>query len=141
LRLLVFPLGRRLPYPADSLGHEIAALLLTPSEARDRLTAGIHTNADSADRAGRVEHAFQQAIAVEPVEHKLRAAGMKPPHYGYDDAWLDAAVAKGAIDAQEAAQYRNAQQAVSEAIRVDDFPAGDAEPHTTQRPQRISYLP
>ena len=122
LRVLVFPLGRRFRYPGDPLGAEIANLLLTPSEARDRLTAGIHISSDSNDAAGRMEYALQQTIAIASVEHKLRAARIKPPSYGYGDEWLHAAVASGIITTAEAAQYRTAQQAVMEAIKVDDFP-------------------
>ncbi len=138
LRVLVFPLGRRLRYPSDALGHEVATLLLAPSETRDRLTAGIHLTADPADRAGRVEHAMQQAFAAEPVENKLRAAGIKPPHYGYDDAWLDAVIARGIITGEDAALYRRAQEAMLQAIRVDDFAAIDAESQSTRKPQRTS---
>ena len=42
LKVLIFPLGRRLSPPSDHLGHEIAALLMEPGEARDRLTAGMY---------------------------------------------------------------------------------------------------
>ena len=42
---LVFPWGRRAQAPSDRLGHRVAALLLTPSDTRDRLAEG-----DRADR-------------------------------------------------------------------------------------------
>ena len=42
LSVLIFPLGRRLSPPADKLGHQVAALLMQPGAARDRLTAGIY---------------------------------------------------------------------------------------------------
>jgi acyl-CoA dehydrogenase len=42
LRILVFPMGRRLSPPSDHTGHRIAALLMQPGAARDRLTAGIY---------------------------------------------------------------------------------------------------
>ncbi|MDE2090010.1 MAG: acyl-CoA dehydrogenase, partial [Gammaproteobacteria bacterium] len=41
LRLLVFPLGKPYAPPGDVLGHAVARRILEPSEARDRLTAGI----------------------------------------------------------------------------------------------------
>ncbi|MGH8502513.1 MAG: acyl-CoA dehydrogenase [Gammaproteobacteria bacterium] len=139
LRVLVFPLGRRLRYPADPLGAEVASLLLTPSDARDRLTAGIHITSDSKDAAGRVEFALQQMTAIAPVEQKLQAARVRPPSYGYDDDWLDAAVSRGIITAAEAAQYRNAQQAVKEAIAVDDFPRTLREGAQTPAQARTAY--
>ncbi|MDP1996029.1 MAG: acyl-CoA dehydrogenase [Gallionella sp.] len=42
LSALIFPLGMRLSPPADQLGHQIAALMMQPGAARDRLTAGIY---------------------------------------------------------------------------------------------------
>ncbi|MBA2492068.1 MAG: acyl-CoA dehydrogenase [Gammaproteobacteria bacterium] len=140
LRVLVFPLGRRFRYPADPLGTEIANLLLTPSAARDRLTAGIHISSDSKDAAGRVEYALQQTTAIAPVEHKLRAALIKPPSYGYGDEWLHAAVVSGIITTAEAAQYRTAQQAVMDAIQVDDFPQTlGADAQTLAQASRPAY--
>ena len=41
LWLLVFPLGRRAQAPTDRLGHRVAALLMTPCDARDRLADGV----------------------------------------------------------------------------------------------------
>jgi acyl-CoA dehydrogenase len=138
LRLLIFPLGRRLRHPSDASGHEAASLLLAPSETRDRLTAGIYINEHPGDATGRLEYALRHTIAVEPVEQKLRTAGVKPPSYGYEDAWLDTAVMQGVITGEEATLYRTAQEATREAIRVDDFPpqrgrllaTGESEPGT-----------
>ena len=42
LSALIFPLGKRLVPPSDHLGHEVAALLMQPGEARDRLTCGMY---------------------------------------------------------------------------------------------------
>ncbi|MDD5300861.1 MAG: acyl-CoA dehydrogenase [Gallionella sp.] len=42
LGVLIFPLGLRLSPPSDHLGHQIAALLMQPGAARDRLTAGMY---------------------------------------------------------------------------------------------------
>jgi acyl-CoA dehydrogenase len=51
LRVLIFPLGRCLAPPSDELGHQVAALLLQPGPARDRLTVGMYVpKAHSKDR-------------------------------------------------------------------------------------------
>jgi acyl-CoA dehydrogenase len=42
LSALVFPTGLRLSPPSDRLGHEVAALLMQPGAARDRLTDGMY---------------------------------------------------------------------------------------------------
>src|SRR6476646_9653635 len=45
MHCVVFPLGRPYVVPSDRLGHEVARLLIEPSAARDRLTAGMYLGA------------------------------------------------------------------------------------------------
>jgi len=42
LQVLIFPLGKCLQPPSDKMGHKVAALLMQPGPARDRLTAGMY---------------------------------------------------------------------------------------------------
>ena len=42
MRLLIFPLGRAFSPPSDELGHKVVKILMTPGEARDRLTKNIY---------------------------------------------------------------------------------------------------
>ncbi len=74
LRLLVFPSGYPWTGPDDRLGHQAAQVLLHPSEARDRLTAGIFVSHDDSFREGIIEQAFLQAARVAPIEKTLREA-------------------------------------------------------------------
>ena len=53
-RSFAFPFGVRLRPPSDRRGHEAARLLLEPSAARDRLTAGIFLPADPTSALGRI---------------------------------------------------------------------------------------
>ncbi len=121
LRIVIFPLGRWLRQPSDELGHEVASLLLEPSETRDRLTQGIYINFDPADVTGRLEHALKAVLASEPVEKRLHQAGFTPPRFGDDQGWLEDAVIQGVITAEEASRFRSAQAATRAAIMVDDF--------------------
>ncbi|MGD8643980.1 MAG: DUF1974 domain-containing protein, partial [Chromatiales bacterium] len=122
LRVLAFPLGRRLHRPDDALGHRVAALLLEPSEARDRLTAGLFVTDDPADVTGRLEHALRLAIAAEPIEAKLRKAGeSQPPMIGLD-AWLEDLLSRGVIGDREADILSQSTAATRAVIMVDDFP-------------------
>lgn len=130
LRAVIFPLGRNLRYPNDRTGHQVASLLLEPSEARDRLTAGIYINDDPQDVTGRVEYALRKVVAAAPAEHKLKQAGMKPSAYPNGEAWLDDAVEQGVITADEAVWVRDAHRATRAAIMVDDFPPQAEEVHT-----------
>jgi acyl-CoA dehydrogenase len=123
LRMLVFPLGLDQKGPADTVGHQVATLLLEPSAARDRLTAGLFLPADVREPLRRMEEALRKVLAAEPVEKKLWAAagaGMIPA--GGDDAMLAAGMQAGAITVEEGRLLREALDARREAVKVDDFP-------------------
>ncbi|MGK2944383.1 MAG: acyl-CoA dehydrogenase [Desulfuromonadales bacterium] len=124
LRLATFPLGIRPTAPSDRLGHRVASILMAPSPTRDRLTAGIYVPTDIDDPLGRIEDALPKVIAAEAVEKKLRTAQRKRTLVVGDESRLmAAAVAAGIITAQEAETVEQANDARSEVIRVDDFPA------------------
>ncbi|MEN8128642.1 MAG: acyl-CoA dehydrogenase [Pseudomonadota bacterium] len=121
LRAIVFPLGHKLRYPNDALGHRVASILMQPSAARDRLTEGIFITDNPDDVTGRVEYAMHQVIVAEAAEQKLRKAGLQAPAFEEIGPWLDEAVARRVINAEEAAQVREARRATRAAIMVDDF--------------------
>jgi acyl-CoA dehydrogenase len=129
LRPFIFPLGLRRKAPADRLAARCAALLLEPSEARDRLTDGIYISRNAHDVTGRMEHALERVLAAEPVEKKLRDRKISDP---------DKALAAGIISASEAALLKEAADAVLAAISVDDFPPDaigkGVEQSTRQKP-------
>ena len=118
LRPFVLPLGRRSRGASDRLGHEVAKLMLSPSETRDRLTAGMYFELSEDDPLGLMELALEKVIAAEPIERKLgvsvTAANM--------EAVLMKAVAEGVINEIEAETVREAMAITAEAIAVDDFP-------------------
>ncbi|HEY6839499.1 MAG TPA: acyl-CoA dehydrogenase, partial [Geobacteraceae bacterium] len=122
LRFLVFPLGRPFAGPDDRLGHQVAALLLEPSATRDRLTAGLFIPAESVEPLARREDALRKVVAAEPVEEKLRAAVKEGKLSKARDAELaEEGLRAGVITAAEAETLRQANEARSEVIRVDDF--------------------
>ena len=123
LRRTVFPLGRPYVVPSDTLGHEVAKLLIEPSATRDRLTAGMHISTNEDNPVGAIELAMAAAIAAEPVEAKIRDAAKDarvPTRAGEDR--VAAAHAAGAISAEEMALVRRAKRLADLVIRVDDFP-------------------
>ena len=125
LRLLVFPAGRWETGPSDVLGHQVAALLLEPSAARDRLTAGLFLPGDVREPLRRMEETLRKVIAAEPVEKKLWAAaaagaGLTPG--GTDDQALAEGLRLGVITGEEGKLLREALEARREAVKVDDFP-------------------
>jgi len=123
VRWLVFPLGRHFAPPSDHLAHRVAELLLTPSEARDRLTAGLYLPKDLNEPFGVLEDALNKVIAAEPLERKVREA-----LHGRlaREATLDELIAAGReheiLTEAEAERIQAAAQARREVIAVDDFP-------------------
>ena len=127
MRRVVFPLGRPYVVPSDTLGHEVARILIEPSAARDRLTAGTFISRSPENPVAQIELALAATIAAEPIEAKLRSAvkdgrvDAKLPPGGTIDVLLARAEAAGVITASEAAAVRVALDLTAKVIRVDDF--------------------
>ncbi len=122
LRLTVFPTGRHARPPSDRLGRKVARLLLTPSEARDRLVRGVFIPNASDQQIARMEAALAQADAIDALEKRLFRARKNGEIQGRDALeLLEAALAKGLVDEQEAEQYRRYDALRRQIIRVDDF--------------------
>jgi len=123
MRLLVFPLGRRYSHASDRLGHQAAALILSPSDVRDRLTLGVYTNDEPEQAIGRIECALRSVVAAEDVEKRLAAARRSGLVQGVNETELqDEAVKAGILSVADVALLRQADAARRDAIQVDDFP-------------------
>ncbi|HEX9810508.1 MAG TPA: acyl-CoA dehydrogenase [Burkholderiales bacterium] len=115
-----FPFGARARAPSDRLGHEAARLLLEPSAARDRLTAGIFLPTDSISALGRIEDALPKVIAAEAVERKLDHLAERQMAITRDGL-IESSLAQGLLTAAEAELARTAHAARRAVIAVDDF--------------------
>ena len=123
LHRFILPLGRPYVVPSDALGHEVAKLLIAPSAARDRLTAGMYVPRDESDAIGVLELALDATIAAEKVEAKIRAAQKAGRIAGIGAAQLlRAARDANIITAEEHAQIEQRNRLRDKAIHVDDFP-------------------
>lgn len=121
MSFVALPCGRPYAPPSDKLGHQVADLLLSPSDARDRLTRHAFTSTDPLDPVGRMEHAMKQTLASEPVEEKLQAGLKKrltPANYL---KLVDDAAKKDVLTADEAKLLRDTHAVVRDAIDVDEF--------------------
>src|SRR5215472_4611644 len=109
LRIVIFPLGRHFAPPADSLGHEVARLLIAPSATRDRLSAGMYMPKDAGDAYSTLEAALAAAIDAEAVEAKIRAAQKAGAirTAGFEEL-AQAALAAKVISGEEAAALKRA---------------------------------
>jgi acyl-CoA dehydrogenase len=121
LRIMIMPFGRPYRAPDDALGHQAAALLLTPSAARDRLTRHAFHSKEPADPVGRLESTLDQVLAAEPVEDKLQAALKKRLTAANYAERIAEGLETGAISEDEAALLREAEAARFDAISVDEF--------------------
>ncbi len=124
MRIMVFPFGQTYRKPSDALGHQVASMLLCPSESRDRLTVGIFLPTDITQVTGRLDSALQKVVAASPVEHKLRKARKTGTLAVEPEATLiDRAIEAEVISSAEAELLRSANTARRDVIMVDDFPA------------------
>lgn len=122
LRLLIFPWGRRFTGPSDALSHHVAALLLSPSETRERLTDGIYLPSEADEPLAILEEALRRTISAEPIEKRLsqglKKAGIDLPEDEERIAW---ALDHGLVSEHEVVQLRAAWAARAAATAVDDF--------------------
>jgi acyl-CoA dehydrogenase len=126
MRFTVFPLGRWERAPGDRLSHRVAALLLTPSEARERLTNGVFVDLDSDHPISFMEKALPRVIAAEPLERRLAKAVKAGEVTGITwEEQIVSAVAAGVLEDEEAAELSEVREMVQEIIAVDDFDSED----------------
>jgi acyl-CoA dehydrogenase len=119
---LVFPLGKNFSPPSDHLGHKVAALLMQPGAARDRLTSGIYIPEDEQDAVGALEAALASTLACEPLQATLQQARKEGKLKALDELLRIAeARDQGSISAEQALQLERDYALRRKVIMVDDF--------------------
>lgn len=122
LRVTSFPTGLPFERPSDALEHRVAGLIMEPSAARDRLTAGIFASRDPSLAVGRIELALAAATHADEVLGVLRAAVRQGRLVDHDGPTrLREAVATRLITAEDAAAVHEAEQLRDAVIGVDSF--------------------
>ncbi len=122
LRLLVFPRGRGYYSPGDRREHQVASMMINPTASRARLIDGIFLKRIPSNPVGMLDEALELAVAVEPLEKRLREAvkdGVIPE--GDIDGQIDAAAKNDILTATEAQRLRDYNEKVMALIEVDDF--------------------
>jgi acyl-CoA dehydrogenase len=123
MRRLIFPKGLTLTTPSDAMGRAVAKILIEPSAARDRLTAGIYVPDDESDVIGGLQAAFVATMEAEVIEAKIRTAEKSGQLAGHQAGeHIVAALKLGVISPSEAEMLRRAQVLKRRVIAVDDFP-------------------
>jgi acyl-CoA dehydrogenase len=129
LRIVAFPFGVPHAPCADALSNDIALLMQTPGEARERLVAGSHVCALNGDPIAHGETLLALTPAVAAIENRLRnavKAGQTAPLPQSPDeieAWAKAAAERGLIDANDAELLKEWAIHARESVKVDDFSA------------------
>lgn len=122
MRAVVFPLGLRYRAPSDELGHKVASLILSPSDARNRLTNGVYLPEEGEQQLAALDAALLKVVAAEAVEHKLRKLVKSGEiEAGSKIKQAEQALQKTLIDQQEADKVFQAAEARWKVIQVDDF--------------------
>ncbi|AFI91651.1 acyl-CoA dehydrogenase [Pectobacterium parmentieri] len=139
LTFIIFPLGRRCAAPSDQLDHEVAKILQTPSETRNRLGRGQYLVASEHNPVGLMEEALLDIIAAEPIYQRLSKASDKPLSFMRLDQLAEQALVEGQITVEEADILTKAEASRLRSINVDDF-AFDAlaanKPKSVSQPER-----
>lgn len=122
LRMIIFPLGMRYAEPKDRWNRKIAQLLMTPSEARERLTEGLYKAKHPNNVMADLEDALIKSIASDPIEKIIRTAH----HDGLIEGFTPLQKAQAALDQNIISRgdfqcYKEADAARRRVINVDDF--------------------
>ncbi len=118
---IIFPLTKPYHRPDDNLGHQVAKLTLTPSEALDRLSTGIFTSDDKDNSTGRITHALNLVLSTEQLQHKLNDAYKQGQIESRDRDAYEQAREKNIITDNEYTLLVEAEAAIQNAIKVDEF--------------------
>lgn len=118
---IIFPLTKPYHRPGDTLGHQLAKLTLTPSEALDRLSTGIFTSDDKDSSTGRITHALNLVLSTEQLQHKLNDAYKQGLIESRDRDAYEQAREKNIITDNEYTLLVEAEAAIQNAIKVDEF--------------------
>jgi acyl-CoA dehydrogenase len=126
LRRIIFPLGHPYDVPSDRIGHQVAKILISPSAARDRLTAETYVPEVETEVVGAIELALAATIAAEPIEARIRNAEKDGVFANIPEANVrdiaQVAFAMSVISAEEYALLKRRNHLRDIVIRVDDFP-------------------
>ena len=127
--------------PSDGLGHEVAHLLQTPGETRDRLTANIYIPSHPDEPLGRLEQALRLSLQAEAILKTIKAAS----HVGQlpqakPETLIEVALSAAVITPAEAQLVREAETARNDAIQVDAFSLEDYQKGTQPIPATMTLV-
>lgn len=114
IRFISFPIGARYKQPDDTLTHRIAAEMIQASTLRHHIIDGIDASFADEGLLTELEAAFTACLEAEPIEKKLKQAGLSS---------VDEALENKLIDEAEYLTITTARAARKNIISVDHFSA------------------
>ncbi len=120
LKLIAFPVGSHRKPPADTTIKTVANSVSRPTEARERIMAGIYATKDTP--AGKMGEVMAMVYEYNELGRKIRAAvkdGKITDVVGYRQ--INEAEEVGVLSKEEADKVRKLDDARMEFIHVDDF--------------------
>lgn len=137
MRFFIFPSGLQYSAPGDRCGRQLAELVLSPSESRDRLCDGIYRTIEPSNPLGLLHEALLMAQTAEPLEKRIRVEGVKTGKVTALDlpGQITQALAAGIISETEAAMLRDYDRKVLDLINVDDFASEELGTQSMPKPQ------
>lgn len=121
LNMIIFPLSKPYQIPGDKLGHQVARLLVDPSEPLERLSRGIYINNKPDDATGRIMVALEYVLKTSELERRLRTAQKSGELKASDENLYAEARENNIIDDSELKLLNETQAAIHNAIKVDEF--------------------
>jgi acyl-CoA dehydrogenase len=123
MRMLIFPRGRSYSAPGDRLGRQVAELVTSPSETRERFGRFLYRTLEPHNPLALLQEALLLAVQFEPLEKRIRVEGVKSGKVTALDlpGRIQQALAAGIISDTEAAALRDYDRKVMDLINVDDF--------------------
>lgn len=121
LRVLLLPLGKTQHAPADTLDHQVAQLLQTPSATRSRLGRGQYLLPTEHNPVGLLEEALRDILVAEPIFHRLCKEWNETLSFTRLDELADRALSEGKVTRKEAETLIIAEHSRLRSINVDEF--------------------
>lgn len=133
MRLVIFPRGLTYFPPSDRSGRQIAALIMAPGAARERLCAPVYNTLAPHNALGLLQEALELAEAAEALEKRIRIEGVKTGKVTALDlpGQIGQALQLGILSAAEADSLRRFDSKVMDLLNVDDFAPGEIGNHST----------
>ena len=121
LRINIFGGGRYLQKPDDALTRQVAELIQTQGEVRDRLTEHTYLAVAPNEITAQLELALSLVDDSRTLRRRLKKDGLAAGIGQSHAEWLDELKQSDAIDGEEAALLTRTREAVAKVIAVDAF--------------------